>query len=99
MGRRLDLQTLLETFTAQVYFQPPENAQMEYPAITYTRDFAKVSFADDIPYHRTKRWQLIVIDRSPDSELTDLVEELPMCSFNRFYVADKLNHTVYNLFF
>jgi hypothetical protein len=40
-----------------------------------------------------------VIDRNPDSELPDKVEELPFCRFDRFYATENLNHHVFNLFF
>jgi len=40
-----------------------------------------------------------VIDRNPDSDLPGKVAELPMCTFNRFFTADNLNHDVYTIFF
>lgn len=99
MGLRVDLQALLEGFTDHVYFQPPENVQMEYPCIVYHRDFAEAEFADNGPYRRTLRYMVTIIDRDPDSEIPAMVADLPMCTFNRFFTADKLNHDVYNLFF
>lgn len=99
MASRLQLQTLLETITEHVYFQPPVNIQMQYPCITYARDSSQVNFADNRPYSHTKRYQVTVIDRNPDSELPDKVEELPLSSFNRFFAANNLNHYVFNLFF
>lgn len=99
MGQRLQLQTLLEAIAPKVYFQPPENVQMEYPCIVYQRDNASTRFADNALYRRTNRYQVTVIDRNPDSDIPDKVAALPMCSFNRFFVADGLNHDVYNLFF
>lgn len=102
MGRRLDLQTLLETLVPEggkVYFQPPANVQMQYPCIVYNRDTAVTRFADNNPYRYTKRYQVTVIDRDPDSEIPDKVALLPMCLFQRFFAADNLNHDVFNLFF
>jgi hypothetical protein len=99
MGQRLQLHQLLETFTPNVYFQPPNNAQLKYPCIIYKRDFADVKFADDGPYNRTIRYMVIIIDQNPDSEIPSKVASLPMCLFNRFYTADNLNHDVYNLYF
>lgn len=101
MGQRLQLQSLLEGLlgTTNVYFQPPANVQMEYPAIVYHRDYANTQFADGAPYRRTKRYQVIVIDQDPDSNIPDKIAALPMCSFNRFYTADDLNHDAFNLFF
>lgn len=96
---RLSLQSLLESITPKVYFQPPTNIQLEYPCIIYKRDYAQVEFADNNPYHNTKRYMVTVIDRNPDSAIPDMVAALPMCIFNRFYTADNLNHDVFNLFF
>jgi hypothetical protein len=99
MGRRLQLHQLLETFTENVYFQPPTNIQLKYPCIIYKRDFAETKFADDKPYNHTKRYMIMVIDQDPDSDIPDKVASMPMSLFNRFYTADNLNHDVYSVFF
>ena len=99
MGQRLQLHQLLETFTENVYFQPPTNIQLKYPCIVYKRDFAETKFADDKPYNHTKRYMIMVIDQDPDSDIPDKVASMPMSLFNRFYTADNLNHDVYSVFF
>lgn len=101
MGLRLDLQLLLEALlgTSNVYFQPPANVQMEFPAIVYNRDSAETLFAGNVPYRYTKRYQVTVIDSDPDSGIPDKVAALPMCTFSRAFVADNLNHSVFNLYF
>jgi hypothetical protein len=101
MAPRLELQTILEAIlgSRNVYFQPPANLQMKYPCIVYKRDFAEVQFADNHPYRNIKRYLVTVIDSDPDSPIPDKVAALPMCTFNRFYTADDLNHDVFNLFF
>jgi len=99
MGRRLDLQTLLKTFVPNVYFQPPPTVEMTYPCIVYRRDSDYTVYADDLPYHRRKRYLVTVIDRDPDSPIPDQIADLPLCSFDRFFTADNLNHDVFNLFF
>lgn len=99
MGRRLDLHQLLETFTPNVYFQPPTNVHLEYPCIIYKRDFETTIFADDKPYSSKKRYMITVIDPNPDSDIPDKVAAMPMSLFNRFYTADNLNHDVYNVYF
>ena len=99
MGQRVDLQTLLETCTPTVYFQPAENITMEYPCIVYQRDSAETLFADNDPYRFTQRYQVTVIDRNPDSPILEKVNALPKCTFNRFFTADNLNHDVFTIFF
>jgi hypothetical protein len=101
MVRRLDLQTLLVGILGSdnVYFQPPPSIQLKYPCIVYHREYEQVNHADDIPYKRRKRYMVTVIDRDPDSVIPDKISELPMCSYDRFYTSDNLNHDVYKLFF
>lgn len=72
---------------------------MQYPCIVYARDDAITDFADNKPYTYTKRYQVTVIDRNPDSDIPDKVAQLPMCLLNRYFAADNLNHDVFNLYF
>ena len=101
MAPRLDLQALLVTILGSdnVYFQPPPTLKLEYPCIIYKRDQVRTRFANNLPYKRKKRYQITVVDQNPDSDIPDRVGELPMCSHDRFYTADNLNHDVYTLFF
>lgn len=101
MGTRLELQAVLKDLLGSdnVYFQPPQNLQMAYPAIVYNRDDVDVSYADNVRYKHKRKYEVTVIDSDPDSEIPDKVGELPLCSFERFFAADNLNHDVFNLFF
>lgn len=99
MGLRLEFQALLESFTANVYFQPPPNVQLQYPCIMYVRDDAEIEYADNKSYRYTTKYKVTIIDRDPDSVLPVKMASLPLCSFDRFFTADGLNHDVYNIFF
>lgn len=101
LDQRLKLQTLLETIGVKgnVYFQPPSNLQMNYPAIVYERDDINTRHANNLPYSQRKRYQVTIIDRNPDSLIPDKVAKLPLCEFSRHFVADNLNHDVFNLYF
>ena len=101
MARRLELQQKMEDIlgSRNVYYQPPANVQMKYPAIVYSRDYDSAQHGDNRAYRRTKRWQITLIDQNPDSPTNQLIEELPMCSFSRHYSSDNLNHDVYDLYF
>lgn len=101
MAPRSQLHQVLKDLidTDFVYFQPPANVAMQYPCIVYRRDYADTKFAGNVPYHYTKRYMVTVIDVDPDSEIPDKVAALPMCTFNRAYTADNLNHDVFNLYF
>lgn len=101
MGARTDLQTLLEALLGsdKVYFQPPANVQMVYPCIVYVRDASDVIFAGNKLYRYTKRYQVTIIDRNPDSDVPDKVAALPLSRFTRFFTADNLNHDIFDLYF
>jgi hypothetical protein len=102
MGRpRTDLQTVLEGLlgTDQVYFQPPTNVTMAYPAIVYERGWQHVSAADNKPYDRVWRYQVTVIDKNPDSLTIDKVADLPMTTYIRHFAVDNLNHDVFDVYF
>lgn len=72
---------------------------MKYPCIKYQPDNADTEFADNDPYRLNWRYQVTVIDRAPDSPIVLKVAALPACTFNRFFVADNLNHFVFTLYF
>lgn len=99
MAPRHELNDLLETLCEHVYFQPPANLQMVYPAIVYERDRADVKFADDKPYSLTKQYSMNLISRNPDEPIFEALAALPMCAHERFFVVDNLNHDVFNIYF
>lgn len=102
MGRpRTDLQTILEGIlgTDKVYFQPPSNVTMVYPAIVYQKDWARSSFADGAPYVHTWRYMVTVIDKNPDSLIPEKVAALPMTTYIRHFAVDNLNHDIFDVYF
>lgn len=100
MGRpRAELHDILKGVVSNVYFQPPEDVKLVYPCIVYERDDVRTDFANNFPTRNTVRYQVTVIDPNPDSDIPNKVGALPMCSFDRFYAADQLNHDVYNIFY
>lgn len=101
MGQRLELQTLLQNLLGSnnVYFQPPQNVQMNFPCIVYTRDFARTEFADNKPYRHKKRYQVTHIGQDPDSPIPDKLAEVPMSTFERHFTNENLHHDVYTIFF
>lgn len=103
MGLRLDFQNVLETLVTDVgghvYFQPPDNVAMQFPAIVYNRDYKNDQHADNVLYSQTWRWLVTVIDRDPDSPIPDRVAELPMSKYVRHYTTQGLNHDVYYVYY
>lgn len=101
MAPRLELQNLLVAIlgSSNVYFQPPPTLQLKYPAIVYMRDDRNVEHAGNKPYSHAIRYQVTAIDRESDSLIHTKLANLPLCSFERFFISDNLNHDVFNLFF
>ena len=99
MNRRVELHELLcKTLgSREDYYQAPENVTMKYPAIVYSRDDIQNTFADNSVYIQKHMYQITVIDKNPDSEVVKKVSLLPMCGFDRHYVADNLNHDVFTI--
>ena len=99
MNRREELQCLLEHFADNVYFQPPTNISIKYPAIIYSRRDVEKDRADNKTYRLKPSYNITVIDRNPDSCIVQHLLELDYCEFERQYVYDGLNHTILTLSF
>lgn len=100
MQARLELHELLCTAlgSRHVYYQPPESVKMEYPAIVYSRNSIENTFAENSVYKQDHQYQIIVIDKDPDSEIVTAISKLPMCQFVRHYEANNLNHDVFTIY-
>ena len=101
MARRLQLhEKLCELLgTRNVYFQPPASVMMQYPAIVYSLSHIDSNKADDGAYKLARSYEVILIDKNPDTELLGSLSALPMCRFDRYYTADKLNHYVFTIYY
>ncbi|NLE05470.1 MAG: hypothetical protein GX638_11815 [Crenarchaeota archaeon] len=98
---RLNLHYLLVNVLGSnnVYFQPPSTITMKYPCIVYKRASQNDIYANNSLYTNKKKYLVTIIDSNPDSEIPDRMMQLRYCSFDRHYVADGLNHDVYEIFF
>lgn len=99
---RADLQTFLSDYVgngAKVYFQPPPSVKMSYPAVLCTINKDWKIPANNIKYVKYGSYTVTVVDRDIDSAISDKIDKLPMCSFDRFFTADNLNHFVYTLYY
>ena len=96
-NNRIKLQNILEEIlgSRNVYFQPPENIKMKYPAIVYSRSDIKNTYADNEVYKQDNVYQITVIDANPDSDIVKKISKLPMCRYNRNFKSDNLNHDVF----
>lgn len=92
MDKRVELQTFLKTITKNVYFQPPTNISIQYPAIIYQRKTIQKIKADNKAYKVNRAYDVTVIDKNPDSPIAAKLLELDYCEFDRQFVTDGLNH-------
>lgn len=101
MASRLDLHEILcgVLNSRSCYFQPPSSVRMQYPAIRYSIKDVEKRSADDISYRKLPCYELILIDKNPDSEFIEKLLDLPYCSYDRHYESDNLNHDVFTLYF
>lgn len=95
------LQELLEKLfeCRHVYYQPPDNLTMEYPAIRYSLSDIDSKYANNKMYVGMKCYDIVVIDKEPDNPIIEKLLELPYASFNRHYVSDNLNHDIIKLYY
>ena len=83
-----------------VYFQPPESIKMRYPGIVYSFEGMDIRNANNRHYKSSNRYTVTLIDPDPDSSLhTAILERFTMCSFDRMFTADNLNHFVYTIYY
>jgi hypothetical protein len=101
MASRLNLQTELENLlgSRNVYFQPPADVLMKYDAIRYSRKIIQNRFANNSVYNQRDCYELVVIYKDPDSDLPRKISRLPLCSFDRHYTANNLNHDVFTIYY
>ena len=101
MDQRIKLQNKLEKLldSKNVYYQPPENLKMEYPAIRYSKSDEEDIYANNIKYLSMSVYDLVVIDKKPDNPVIKKLLELPYSEFDRHYVADGLNHDIIRIFY
>lgn len=107
MEKRLELQQKFQNIIGvrtdgkqNVLFQPPESVKLVYPCIIYKRSSGDTKYADDMPRFFTNSYDVLVIDKDPDSKLVKkLVFAFPMIRHTRFYVADNMNHDAFVLYY
>lgn len=99
--RRLELHDMLLGImtNGNVYHQPPENFKMRYPCIVYERARDYTLHGDNIPYNRRLNYTITLIDKDSVSDYLEPLMALPMCRYDRHFIADGLHHDVFSLYF
>lgn len=98
-SRRKEFNKLLRTICPNVYFQPPDNLSMKYPAIVYSYDDVDEKYANNNKYGSIPGYQVIVIDQNPDSQIASKIHKMPESSYVREFKKDNLNHYIYRVYY
>lgn len=101
MDKRQTLQSELEAIlgSRNVYYQPPANLKIQYPAIRYKKQKIISKKADNKKYLKKTLYEVIVIDQMPDNPAIDKILEIPYSEYDRWYSSDGLNHDVISLYY
>lgn len=98
-SRRKEFNKLLRTICPNVYFQPPDNLSMKYPAIVYSYDDVDEKYANNNKYGSIPGYQVIVIDQNPDSKIANMIHKMPESSYVREFKKYNLNHYIYRVYY
>ena len=100
-NKRLELHEKLKSLPGikKVYYQPPENLQIEYPAIVYSINDIYSRHADDVKYNNKIEYSITIIDKLPDNSAIDELLTWQLSSYNRHFVSDNLNHDIITLYY
>lgn len=83
-----------------VYFQPPESKKLEYPCFVYEKAGVDTRAANNRNYTATNRYTITHIDRDSDSDIEyRVLAYFPMCSLDRSFSSDNLNHCIFTLYY
>lgn len=100
-SRREQLHAMLEGAlgSPNVYYQPPINVEMKYPAIRYSLKSVDKMTANNAAYKLTRAYEIIVISKSPDCAAIEKILEWQHTRYDRHYIADNLHHDVITIYY
>lgn len=98
--RETQLHPKLQEICQNVYYEPPANVSLSYPAIIYSRDNDDSRYADDSTYIQRIRYTVNIITCSAcDTYIEEMKAKFQYVRFDRHYTHDNLHHNVFTLFF
>lgn len=98
-NKRIELNQKLLSIVPNVYFQPPPNFMLKYPAIIYSLSSVKTVNANNNKYILDRSYELTLITNDPDNKMIDDILSLPKCSFDRIFKNDNMYHYIFTLFY
>lgn len=82
----------------RVYFQPPENLKIEYPAVVFHLSKIEIDRASDAPYKGAKEYSVTLITKDPEPDVIDEILKIPYSSLDTTYISDGMNHFVFTVY-
>lgn len=82
----------------RVYFQPPENLKIGYPAVIFHLSKIKLDHAGDVPYKGAREYSVTLITKEPEPEVLDEILKIPYTTLDTTYTADGMNHFVFTTY-
>ena len=98
MQNREKLSRAFHDILENVYFDPPEDIEMEYPAIKYNLARIDAKKANNSPYITRPGYEVTLMDWDSDSEYVDQILAIPYCSFDRHYPSNGLHHWTFTIY-
>lgn len=104
--RRLELQDKFQEFIgirsdgkANVFFQPKESTKLVYPCIVYSLTRGLTHYANNMPYHFSRAYDVTIITLDADDPLINkMAYGFPKISQGRPYVSENLYHYPFTLY-
>lgn len=82
----------------RVYFQPPENLKIGYPAVVFHLSKIEIDRASDVPYKGAKEYSVTLITKDPEPDVIDEILKIPYSSLDTTYISDGMNHFVFTVY-
>lgn len=82
----------------RVYFQPPENLNIGYPAVVFHLSKIEIDRASDVPYKGAKEYSVTLITKDPEPDVIDEILKIPYSSLDTTYISDGMNHFVFTIY-
>lgn len=78
-----------------VYYNPPQSVKLHYPCIRFILNGIRKGSADDRGYLKHRNYTITLIHKDPDNLIVDDILDMPLCTFERSYIADNFYHFVF----
>lgn len=82
----------------RVYFQPPENLRMDYPAVVFHLSRNKSVHASDGRFKDSQEYTVTLITEDPQPDVLDAILDIPYTTLESTYVSKGMNHFVFTTY-